>query len=484
MVSDKFRRELEREGKAWQEEGLLQPEQWMHLRDRYNLDRLEAQAANRFTLILMALGAVLVGLGVMTYVAANWEEIPKLVRSVGLFGSFVGVSFAGFGLRRSPDSLKQKLGDGLLLLGGMLIGANMALMAQMFHITGPLHPLLIVWSLAVVLMAYSLGHTGLAILSVGLMGVGGFWGWGESSWWWSSFSANPQITPYSVAIANLPFLAGLLFIPLAYRCRSIVVFTMTIAVILSSFISMWMDIQSYGGQFLKVLLLVLPTMLLWSYDDSLWRDLAAMLSRGRSQTSNIREPLFQPIARIFSVLNFGALLYLCSFQSSFLIAQTYERDGASNPLWLFTLPGLFALLLLAVVQWVHLVRSQRRRLNSSIAIGGMAFVFAIAALTSPVGEVDHPMVTFTVNALLAILGIGCIRESLESQSRSQFWYGIGLIVLQVFSRVLEYDTDLLLKALMFVLCGVAISVAGVWFEKSVRRSAGAVSQHDSGGPES
>ncbi len=467
MASDKFRRELVREGMQWEREGLLSGDQWERLRDRYALEGLEAQAANRFTFILIALGTVLVGIGIITYVAANWDEIPKIVRSVGLFVAFVGTSFGGFGLLRSPDSLKQKLGDGLMLLGGMLIGANMALMSQMFHITGPLHPLFLMWSLAVVVMAYGLRHQGLAILAVVLMGLGGYWGWGESSWWWSGLTDQAQVTPYSIAIANLPLLAGLLFIPLAYRCRSKVLFTMTMVVVLSSFISMWMDIRTYSGVVFAVLLLVLPTVFLWSYDDTLWRDVRSTLQRGRSPVQNPTEPLFQPIARVFSVLNFGALLYLCSFRSSFLTIQPYV-SGEPRMLWQFALPGLVVLMALAVVQWVYLVRSQRRTLNTSIAIGGMATVFTIAALVVPDGR--DPMLTFTVNALLAMLGIGCIRESLGSQSRSAFWYGMILIVLQIFSRVVEYDTDLLLKALMFVLCGISIIAAGVWFEKSVRRS--------------
>ncbi len=467
MASDQFRRSLRQEGEQWQREGLLSGEQWQRLRDRYGLDALEAQAENRFTLILMALGAVLVGIGVITYGAANWDEIPKVVRSVGLFGAFLATSFGGFGLFRSADSLKQKLGDGLLLLGGMLIGANMALMSQMFHITGPLHPLFVMWSLAVVVMAYGLRHRGLAILAVALMGLGGYLGWGESSWWWSGLNPNPQVTPYSIAIANLPLLAGLLFIPLAYRCRSVVVFTMTLMVILSSFISMWMDIWTYSGRTFGVLLLILPTVLLWSYDDTLWNDLRSTIFRGRSRVSSICESTFKPIAQIFSILNFGMLLYLCSFRWNLLLTEP-NYTNETHSLWRFAMVGLVTLLGLAVVQWVYLVRSQRRNLNSHLAIGGMATVFVISALITP-AQTD-PMFTFLMNALLAVLGIGCIRESLLSQSRSAFWYGMGLIVLQIFSRVLEYDSDLLFKALIFVMCGMAIIAAGIWFEKSVRRS--------------
>jgi uncharacterized membrane protein len=72
---------------------------------------------------------------------------------------------------------------------------------------------------------------------------------------------------------------------------------------------------------------------------------------------------------------------------------------------------------------------------------------------------------FTFNVLLAVLGFGLIREALELGERRVFWGGIVLITLQIISRMLEYETALLFKSLVFVLCGVAVIFAGLWFEK-------------------
>ncbi|WP_280949143.1 hypothetical protein [Limnospira maxima] len=33
----------------------------------------------------------------------------------------------------------------------------------------------------------------------------------------------------------------------------------------------------------------------------------------------------------------------------------------------------------------------------------------------------------------------------------------------------EYETELLLKALVLVLCGIAVIIAGLWFEKNLSR---------------
>ncbi len=58
-----------------------------------------------------------------------------------------------------------------------------------------------------------------------------------------------------------------------------------------------------------------------------------------------------------------------------------------------------------------------------------------------------------------------IRHGLELNQRRAFWGGMILLTLQIITRMLEYETDLLLKSVVFVLCGVAIIGAGLWFER-------------------
>ena len=50
--------------------------------------------------------------------------------------------------------------------------------------------------------------------------------------------------------------------------------------------------------------------------------------------------------------------------------------------------------------------------------------------------------------------------------RHRFWGGMGIVVLGLWTRMFEYDTDLLLKAAVLAAFGVAVIAAGLWFEKS------------------
>ncbi|MFN7657544.1 MAG: DUF2157 domain-containing protein, partial [Dolichospermum sp.] len=40
-----------------------------------------------------------------------------------------------------------------------------------------------------------------------------------------------------------------------------------------------------------------------------------------------------------------------------------------------------------------------------------------------------------------------------------------LFTLQIISRVLEYNTDVLFRALVFASCGYSLIAAGLWFER-------------------
>ena len=66
---------------------------------------------------------------------------------------------------------------------------------------------------------------------------------------------------------------------------------------------------------------------------------------------------------------------------------------------------------------------------------------------------------------MAVLASGMIRQGLQSNQRRAFWGGMILLTLQIITRMLEYDTALLLKSLVFILCGIAVIGAGLWFER-------------------
>ncbi|NJR24451.1 MAG: DUF2157 domain-containing protein [Richelia sp. CSU_2_1] len=455
MISDNFRRELRSQAQLWQAEGLIDSSLYQQLSDRYQFNELETASRNRFLTILIGLGSILLGLGAITFVAANWQVWSREARVTLLLSLFVAVNAAGFYLWRIPPNknsdrtqlaLKGRpklLGEGLLLLGALILGANMALMAQMFHIGGSPSGLYLTWGVGVLGMAYSLRLTSLGVLSAILIGVG--YQLGAGSW-----SSEVEFSWLQILVKLMPLAASLMFIPLAYWCRSRVIFAIgTILIIVSLQVSIG---QSFNTSWGAAFFFALSPALLWGYDDTIW--------------PQIHSRMFQFISRGLALLYLAGLFYILSF---YWIWENWSKSP-SDPPDLFVLVNVAVFGAFAVFEWLHLARFELRRqprgrsLNSS-AIGVLILTSALIPLCHLNFTPIPQLATFLFNVLLFLLGVGSIREGLALGNRQSFWVGMVLIALQIISRLFEYNTELLLKSFVFVLCGIGIIAAGLWFER-------------------
>ncbi len=460
MVPEKFRRQLRQEAEHWWSEGLIDAALYEKLAERYQLNALEQEASNRFVAILTGLGAILLGIGAITFVAANWQEWPRSLKLLLLLGSLLAVNGVGFYLWRRPLSQKgyQRLGHGLLLLGALLLGANLALMSQMFHQSGSVYELYLVWSLGVLAMAYGLRLTSLGVVSLILLGVGYLLG---------CFAGLSGVLSSNLkgVIQHMPLLVSLGFIPLAYWCRSRVIFGLSAVWIATSLtfnlrpFSLW----GVGNGWIVAIAFILPVALLWSYSDRLWQ---------RPSTPNDRKnPTygFTAIAQSLALICLSIVLYLLSFRWQW---QFTPRD-TSFPALGATLIDALILAVFAIIHWVGLLHPRSLRQALTQAVNSVTVAIALlllgGVLVVHIDQSPIPIVSiFLVNLLLFLLAIALIRDGLALGARRTFWGGMVLLVLTIVTRVLEYNTGLLFKSLVISLCGVGILAAGVWFERAIR----------------
>lgn len=459
MTTEKFRRQLRQEAEQWWQEGWIDASLYERLSERYQFSQIEGEASNRFVAILLGLGAILLGLGAITFVAANWQEWSRTFRVILLLSCFVAVNAAGFYLWRRPIAQKgfQRLGHGLLLLGAMLLGANMGLMSQMFHQSGDLYELFLVWALGVALMAYSLRLTSLGVLSLILMICGYLMSFGSWSTW-QEFSWT------ELMVLHMPLLTAAVFVPLAHWCRSRVIFGLSAILIATSFTFNLRPISMFGGYpfgdgWSVAIAFVLPPALLWSYSDRIW------------QRSPASDP-FQSLSRTLAIWFLSILFYLLAFQSWWYRDADYGSTVERN--WQLLIDVVF-LGVVAGLGWLKLsyeLRRSRRVQEKAINSGVVAIFLAVIAVLFLLRDavlVNTPEISIVVlNSLLFVLALLLIRDGLALGSRSTFWGGMMLLVLSIMSRMLEYNTELIFKSIVFALCGVGIIVAGLWFERNVK----------------
>lgn len=111
------------------------------------------------------LGSILIGVGILLFVGSNWSHIPNAGRLAIIFSALLGAYGTGFYLRHERETY-PRVGAALILLGSLVFGAGIFLIAQMYHISVhyPNGPLL--WGLSVLPLAYLLGLKPLLSLAI------------------------------------------------------------------------------------------------------------------------------------------------------------------------------------------------------------------------------------------------------------------------------------------------------------------------------
>jgi uncharacterized membrane protein len=92
---------------------------------------------------LSILGAVLLAMSAISFVAANWDAMPKLLAFVFLIGAIWG---ALLGAGKAFDRNAPTLGHALALLGALLFGAAIALTAQTFNMSSFRNTAVLIWA--------------------------------------------------------------------------------------------------------------------------------------------------------------------------------------------------------------------------------------------------------------------------------------------------------------------------------------------------
>ncbi len=161
---------LYRELPALLNDGVVNAETAEKLRAYYG--EIKEGGKGRFVLILFgALGALLIGSGIILLLAHNWDELSRAARTVLSFVPLlIGQALAGWTLARKNESVAWREGAATFLM--LAIGASISLIGQTYHISGDLGKFLLTWMLLSMPLVYLLGATAPAILYL----------WGITAW--------------------------------------------------------------------------------------------------------------------------------------------------------------------------------------------------------------------------------------------------------------------------------------------------------------
>ena len=140
--------------------------------------------SDKLIVTISIIGAILLGVGAILFIASNWRELSNLTKVIILVGSTSIAYFAGYFLKYQKQSLPT-VGASLLFLGALLFGATVILISQIYNLNANNHVLVLIWLLGILPLVYALRSTPIAALASLLfyLWIALFFTKNHNSWW-------------------------------------------------------------------------------------------------------------------------------------------------------------------------------------------------------------------------------------------------------------------------------------------------------------
>lgn len=433
-ISDRFRELLKQELQLWQADGLINTEQSSAISQRYQLDQMAKESTNRLLFAIYIIGAALIGAGAISFVAAHWEQITPSAKIGLIVACMLTGHIAGFYLWK-VSAKSPRLGHALIVLGTLVFGANIGLIAQIFHIKSHFYNGLFAWALGAIIMAYAVKSVPNAVIAI-IISFIGFCGWAGYN---------------HLSFCYYPFVAAAIFLPFACLCRSVLALSLSLFAIGASVVVC----AGFGSEMIASFGLAAPGAALLFF--------AFGLLLNRSVDFKAFASPAMVVATVF--IAFGA--YLSSFHH---YGMSYS-DLFEHRMWLVPTGCFYTL---ALLMWSFVLKTilAGQRIGW-FAIGvflSCVLVAAPIALTQALmGSPDSFWIIVFSNVACLVLSAGLIVNSFLAEDRRLFWAGVLYLALVITSRFFEYETGLLIKAVVFITCGVSLILAGVGFENYLKQ---------------
>lgn len=117
---------------SWVDAGLISQEQAEAI-GRHEERASRGERRGLVVRTLSVVGALVAGLGVILFFAANWDGIPRPARVLALLAAISAAYGTGYALRFGRGA-RPAVGEALLLLGTIAFGASVFLVGQMYHV--------------------------------------------------------------------------------------------------------------------------------------------------------------------------------------------------------------------------------------------------------------------------------------------------------------------------------------------------------------
>ncbi|HEY8460151.1 MAG TPA: DUF2157 domain-containing protein, partial [Blastocatellia bacterium] len=363
----------------------------------------------------------------ISFVAARWNEISRGSKVALLFAALLTFYVSGYRLKYKSEW--PRLGHALIFCGCIVFGANIALIAQAYQVSGKWYAAFGAWALGSLAMAWAARSWVIGLLAIAASYI-----------WFSGFALD-----FHERLATFyPPLLAVTLLPLAWAIRSQALYALTFLGFICA--SLTLAFVQLGTN--RYALIAIGA-----------GGFVACAVGCFHRASGIKAEFGDPVAN----MGIGALAASAYFWSFHEVWKWSPQLKPNRFYWL--IPTGLALAVGATLlarSWSRMGAAQRRYVSAA------ALAFALICLAAALNKFGGALPTIAMNlAALAIAGVYIGKGIVESR-RAMFWIGAVFVATIIVSRFFEYESSLLLKSAAFIGCGAATMLAGVAYEKFLR----------------
>lgn len=429
-----LKKDLAREIDGWVGKDLLSAEQARAICHEYDIDFDAVRDDSGGYRLLVGLAYLFGGLALITIIGANWEQIPRGLRMGGLIVLTALFHIVGMIRYRAGQ---YGSANGFFLLGNMVYGASIILIAQIYHLGEHMPDGVFWWALGSLPFGVLTRSPMLTLFSCALALV----------WFWIEFGMG-----YFPALFPIFIIAGIYVL---YHARtSYLLFLTVVASIglwLESLVTRGHGVHRYGFDISLEHFVVAVAITILGYAFAEWLY--------RRNTARSRD--YATILSLWSLRLGLLLMFVLSFSEPW---REIMRDN-----WQYGTAMLMIVVPLLIAAVIFGFLAKRLHIVLPAVIISSGVLAAVVFL----GHQDHDVVyQIIVNLCLIVCGILLIVRGTRSDTSHYYFMGVGTIVITALLRYFDLIGDFIGGAVLFaVMAAIMLAAARFWRARSNRETA-------------
>lgn len=429
-----LKKDLAQEIGGWVEKDLLSPEQARSICQEYDIDFDAARDDSGGYRLLVYLAYLFGGLALITILGANWELIPRGLRMGGLIALTAVFHIIGLFRYRADQ---QASATGFFLLGNLVYGASIILIAQIYHLGEHMPDGVFWWAIGSLPFGVLTRSAMLTLFSCALALV----------WFWIEFGMGYFPTLFPVFIV-----AGIYVL---YHVKtSYLLFLTVVASIglwLESLVTRGQGVNRYGFDISLEHFVVAVALTILGYALAEW-----MYKKG-----SVRSRDYATVLSLWSLRLGLLLMFVLSFSDPWREIMRDKWQYGQSMLMI-----IVPLLVLAVGFGFYAGRLR-------IVLPAVLLSSGVLAAVVFLGHRDHAVVyQIIVNLCLIITGILLIVRGTRSDTSHYYFMGVGTIVITALLRYFDLIGDFIGGAILFaVMAAIMLAAAKFWRARNDKEAA-------------